>query len=628
MSQRLWMAGYSSLAAATLIARHWPTEGSRQKAALALAGGLLHSDWDKQTTEDFIVAVGSAAGDEELSMRSKAAEYTDRRVQSGKPTVGWPTLAELLGNKVVTRTCGWLGIRSTSIKHAMGGFEYLEDFEYTWMPPIPFDPVNLPPFPAESFSPAIKDYIGGLSKALQVPPDLVGCLVLGIGAAAGAGRCVVRLNEGWSEPLNIFVACALHSGERKSPAFREVTKPLEDMERKSIVAARREVELRRAEHDILKKQLQTAKTRAASAVADDREAANEEVAQLVRDVAEFNLPPLPRFLADDATTEAIASLLAEQGGRMAVMSTEGGLFETLAGRYSDGVLNIDVYLKGYSGDPLRVDRKSRPSEFIPKPALTLCLTVQPEIIRGLAAKPGFRGRGLLGRFLYSIPKSLVGYRSNPAPPLPDSYRQAWHKTIEKILKLPFDEGGETHEISLAEGVGDLLHSYRDEVELQLRPGTDLSDIADWANKLPGAVVRMAGVLQLFQMSEEGEPWSIPISLETMESAIKLGRYFTEHALAAFSMMGADLRTEDSKVVWAAINRYNLERFTNRDLWLKVRRRFKVDYLLETLLNLCDYGYLRQVPARRADGPGRPPSPAFEVNPLAGTQNPLNTQISL
>ena len=37
----------AKLAAAALMARHWPEEGSRQNAALALAGGLLHAGWDQ-----------------------------------------------------------------------------------------------------------------------------------------------------------------------------------------------------------------------------------------------------------------------------------------------------------------------------------------------------------------------------------------------------------------------------------------------------------------------------------------------------------------------------------------------------------------------------------------------------
>ena len=71
------------------------------------------------------------------------------------------------------------------------------------------------------------------------------------------------------------------------------------------------------------------------------------------------VPTMPRLLADNVTPEAAASLLAEQGGRLAVLSAEGGIFDILAGRYSGGMPDLDVWLKGHAGDPLRVDRKGR-----------------------------------------------------------------------------------------------------------------------------------------------------------------------------------------------------------------------------------------------------------------------------
>lgn len=74
---------------------------------------------------------------------------------------------------------------------------------------------------------------------------------------------------------------------------------------------------------------------------------------------EITVPVLPRLVADDVTPEAVASLLAEQGGRLAVLSAEGGILATLAGRYS-GAPNLEVFLKGHAGDLLRVDRKGRP----------------------------------------------------------------------------------------------------------------------------------------------------------------------------------------------------------------------------------------------------------------------------
>jgi replicative DNA helicase len=99
----------------------------------------------------------------------------------------------------------------------------------------------------------------------------------------------------------------------------------------------------------------------------------------------------------------------------------------MAGRYSvHGVGNFGVFLKGHAGDTLRVDRMGR-DEYVKSPALTLGLAVQPEVIRGLAQKQGFRGRGLLGRIIYAPPPvNLLGRRNMNPPPVPDDVRQAYH----------------------------------------------------------------------------------------------------------------------------------------------------------------------------------------------------------
>lgn len=47
----------------------------------------------------------------------------------------------------------------------------------------------------------------------------------------------------------------------------------------------------------------------------------------------IEVPVLPRLVADDVTPEAAASLLADHGGRLAIISAEGGIFDTMAGRY-------------------------------------------------------------------------------------------------------------------------------------------------------------------------------------------------------------------------------------------------------------------------------------------------------
>jgi len=332
-------------------------------------------------------------------------------------------------------------------------------------------------------------------------------------------------------------------------------------------------------------------------------------------------------LADDATPEAVAGLLAEQKGRLAIISTEGGIFEIIAGRYSESVPNLDVYLKAYSGDTIRVDRRSRPAEFIADPCLTVVLTVQPDVIRDLSSKRGFRGRGFLARWNYSLPNSKVGFRNTDAPTVHPGVRAKWMKTLTAILELPYPGDIDTPLIQLSPWAWRKFQAFRKDVEVELRPGGELDGLVDWGNKLCGNVVRIAGLLHTLSWAGgSGYPWDNRISPETMADAIALGKYFKEHAKAAFALMGADGRLASAQSVWDTIVRHKLEDFTVRDLWQKVRRSFsKVTDLEEVLNLLVDLGYIRQVEVLKREGPGQRPSPRYEVNPKALTQNTQGTQ---
>lgn len=99
------------LAAASLLARHWPREGSRQEASLALAGGLFRSGWNEEVVSQFLGAVAIAAGDEEISKRISAGDYTRKRLDLERPATGWPHLEALIGSDVVRRVREWIESR-------------------------------------------------------------------------------------------------------------------------------------------------------------------------------------------------------------------------------------------------------------------------------------------------------------------------------------------------------------------------------------------------------------------------------------------------------------------------------------------------------------------------------------
>jgi hypothetical protein len=444
---------------------------------------------------------------------------------------------------------------------------------------------------------------------------------LSVVAAAGSKTAEVVVNDSYSEPLNLFTLVVLPPANRKSAVFRAATAPLAAVERDEVerlapkiaeAKARKKVAEARATklgNDAVK-----ARTKA------EQERLLEEMTEAAREAEATSIPAPTRLLADDATAEGLTSLLADHGGKMAVMSAEGDVFDLMAGRYSGGA-NFNVYLCGHAGDDLRVDRVGRPPQFVRKPALTVGLAVQPEVLRGLAAKPGFRGKGLLGRFLYSLPESPVGRRDVDPPPVPDAVREAYHAKVVALLALkpaPGPEGaGEPHALTLSE---EARRGYLDLaawLEPRLAPTGELGHMGDWGGKLAGAVLRIAGNLHMADHVGERDPWTVPISGETMGRAVAIGQYLIPHARAAFGEMGADPIVSDAVHVLAWLRDHPRPSFSRRDLFEGLKGRFRrVDALVPVLELLEGHGYLRRRPAPERQGPGRPPAPVFEVSPYA------------
>lgn len=103
------LTGLNRLAAATLIARHWPETG-RHDLALTLAGALLNAGWQAEDVQTFVEACAVAAEDEELADRRRTVADTVKRRDKGKTLTGWPRLGELLDADVVAKVREWLDV--------------------------------------------------------------------------------------------------------------------------------------------------------------------------------------------------------------------------------------------------------------------------------------------------------------------------------------------------------------------------------------------------------------------------------------------------------------------------------------------------------------------------------------
>lgn len=492
-----------------------------------------------------------------------------------------------------------------------------------WDAPAPLFHFDLPDFPVDALPSWQGTFVERLAWATQTPIDLAALMSIAVCSAAVARNVRVKARTGWEEPLNIFAAIALPPANRKSQVVSDVTKPLFDYERELINKSRDRIAAEKSEYNILEQEKAELERKCARAEPDDRNGLRELAKAKARELAARKMPVSPKMVVDDVTAEVLASKLAEQDGRIAVFSAEGGLFDTLAGRYSNGTPNIDVLLKGHSGDDLRVDRRDR-SEHIDRPALTIGMAVQPDVLRGLIEKPGFRGRGLIGRFLYSLPKSTIGQRKIRPTAMTDDVRNAYRdnvKYLAAVEPLINGEGNtEPRMIICSEKANDLLASFEEEIEPMLGNDGDLAYIGDWGGKLAGATVRLAGILHLAHHAESlSKKWPSEVSAATLEQAIKIARYLISHARMAYAEMAADQKIEDAKLVLRWIEKTNSSTFSKRDVFEGTKSRFKLVSALDPALKILEeHGYIQLEEVTTEKRPGRKSSPRFLVNPCAIT----------
>ena len=106
-----------------------------------------------------------------------------------------------------------------------------------------------------------------------------------------------------------------------------------------------------------------------------------------------------------------------------------------------------------------------------------------------------------------------------------------------------------------------------------------------------------------------------VGVDTMQSAILIGNYFTEHAKAAYQLMGADEQSKDARYILRQLEKRQYEQITRTDLNRLCHGRFpKGEDMDQPLSLLIEHGYLR-VEKEVREGPGRRLM-VYKINPQA------------
>lgn len=486
--------------------------------------------------------------------------------------------------------------------------------------PVPLErEVETKDFPFYALPRVMGEYVHALSESTQTDPGLAGGAVLAALSTALGGFVTVEVRPGYSEPTNVWTLGVAQSGDRKSSVVRAALNPLHEVERDLHIELGPVLQEQEVQRDIAERAAEKAKRDAGNAADfNTRIKLTADASTLATQAAELAVQAAPRIMGDDVTIEALVSHLAEQQGRFALVSAEGGFFTALSGRYSDKT-DITPVLKAHAGDRIRVDRKGRDSEFVDDPALTVGIMIQPGILSQATTNRSFADSGLLARFLYSWPKSKVGRRNVDPAPVSNDLTERYRTALYSLAWDARRDGG-TRTLTLSAEADTARLAFAEEIERDLGPGGPLAHMDGWASKVVGASVRMAGLIHAATDQDHDI-----VSGDAMDAGILLGKYFTSHALRVFDSLSEGAAGQSvARQVLALIRRKNLDYFSVRDVMQVAPRSWLPDTeTAQTAVDLLDdLGWLHRMKPEPRTGPGRRPAVRYRSHPdVWGTEPP-------
>lgn len=478
-----------------------------------------------------------------------------------------------------------------------------------WPDPILPGLHRTPDIPADVLPTWLGAMAGAIADNTQTPPALAVVSCLSVLATVLQGRFAVSPTGGYVEPVPVWTLGAAPSGARKTAVQGAALAPLVRWEKLERDRMRAEIARANSERAVAKKRIERLLADAARAKSsDERELIRAEIQREEEGMPEEKRSP--RLFTSDSTAERAQNLIVDHGGRMAIFSDEAGQLGVMGGIYTNGQANLDVFLQSHAGSPFRVDRAGRLAH-VDKPALSIGLLLQPGVLAEVADSVRFRASGLLARFLYVIPVSNVGRRDvRRHMPIPPEVRIDYERNLFALLADWSSNQPAPTVLELTDPAREHWYEFAEHVERNQGEGGRYESISDWTSKLPGAVARIAGLLELAEVGLHADE----VSQVAMERAVRLGKLLILHAQAAFGLLGTDSADVDGAAIvkWIRARTDDVDEFTRRECQKAMEGRFRnFDRLTKALARLEQQDVVREV---KRPNRGAPPTTAYRVNP--------------
>lgn len=385
-------------------------------------------------------------------------------------------------------------------------------------------PETQPPFPTESFSLDIQSIIKETSRVAQVPESLAGGVALGcLSASLGSSIKGEMVSEMFTNP-NLYILGIAKSGTGKGKTFGVLQKPLNNAEAEAeetfYCSTKPQVEM---ELSSKKEELKEAKE---SGSKDDIKKLSFEIASLGKQLKEQ-----PSLFCDDITKEALAELLSQQENEtLASHSSEArGLIDTLMGQYS-GNSEESIYCKLYSGDPIKVNRKSKDSSPISlkNPHLSITWLLQPDSAERLSENTAMMESGLVPRFLIFNAHAEMADEPEELLRIAPETKEAWRGICNSLLSFR-NRHPEQSIITPSPEAFKILRDFSNQAKGAGRVSGVLYDLPQFPARYGENARKIALCLHASEHLENC--FNTPISGEIAQKAVNLMQWFIWEQLA-------------------------------------------------------------------------------------------------
>jgi hypothetical protein len=378
------------------------------------------------------------------------------------------------------------------------------------------------PFPTDELPEPIRSFIRAAAAAMVCDPAYVVLPILSACSVAIGNTHRLSIKRTWIEPAILWTAIVGESGTAKSPAIELAL-----------------TEVRKRQHDALKRHLAEVKTHAKSTAAHAR-----DMARWTKGDSEGAPPERPeapiaeRCWTDDATTEALVALLQQNPRGLLMVRDELAGWLLSFDRYAGGRGgDAAKWLEMFGGRPLVVDRKGAATIAVPCAWVAITGGIQPETLRRALGRE-HRDSGLAARLLLAWPprKAKRWTEADVQPAISGRMADLFDRLF--LLKPDAGRDGETRPwiATLDDGArAAFIRFFAEHNAAQVELHGD--DAAAWS-KLEGYAPRLALVFHLIRHAADDPGATDPrkIDLRSMEAAIRVTRWFANETLRVNAML--------------------------------------------------------------------------------------------